>query len=444
MTMMAIKEGDRGRWNDGMMEWLNGSMAQWLNGSMAQWLTPGALTPGMTKPSLSPPVVGCTGQDTEDHGVINEPAVQCAQKTTTAHPSYALIILDNRDEFILRPTSKPHWWSFNHQEILSSRDLQRAEQGTWLGITKAGNFAVLTNYRETNTHDKDHPVQGTRSRGGMVTAWLTAENDESTKQFVHRLLDGDGVKGVGGFSLVCGKLRKERSSDDQMEPLAIISNRSGTPDEVPWVAANRGEVYGLSNTSYDDPITWPKIKSGKEKVLEVVEEVVLNGFGEEELIKKLFTVLDIDTLPKKDDSQDFEEYIYQLRKSIFIPTIGHAAPASEVPKADEIAAAVGKVLSSNEESAVEMKEERIKDQEEQRPTPENNNVISGIYGTQRQTIILVDWQGHVTFIERSLFDEEGNPMERGQADMRFEFNIEGWNGESKGNERIPARSAIVC
>ncbi|TGO91549.1 hypothetical protein BPOR_0024g00050 [Botrytis porri] len=328
----------------------------------------------------------------------------CIVLATTAHPSYALIILDNRDEFILRPTSKPHWWSSNHQEILSSRDLQRAEQGTWLGITKTGNFAVLTNYRETNTHDKDHPVHGTRSRGGMVTAWLTAENDESTKQFVYRLLDGDGVKGVGGFSLV---------------------------------AASRGEVYGLSNTSYDDPITWPKIKSGKEKVLEAVEEVVLNGLGEEELIEKLFAVLDIDTLPKKDDSQDFEEYIYQLRKSIFIPTIGHAAPPSEIPKADEIAAAVRKVSSSNEESAVEMKEEQIKDQEEQRPTPENNNVISGVYGTQRQTIILVDWQGHVTFIERSLFDEEGNPIERGQADMRFEFDIEGWNGESKGNEVYP-------
>ncbi|KAJ8070107.1 hypothetical protein OCU04_000501 [Sclerotinia nivalis] len=361
----------------------------------------------------------------------------CIVLATTAHPSYALIILDNRDEFILRPTSKPHWWSSHHQEILSSRDLQRAEQGTWLGITKTGNFAVLTNYRETDTHDKDHPVQGTRSRGGMVTAWLTADNDESTQQFVHRLLDGDGVKGVGGFSLVCGKLRKERSSDHQMEPLAIISNRSGTPDQVPWVAARRGEVYGLSNTSYDDPITWPKIKSGKEKVLDVVEEVVRNGLGEEELVEKLYAVLDIDTLPKQDDSQDFEEYIYQLRKSIFIPTIGHATPPSEIPNADEIAAAVRKASSPREDSGVEVNEEQIKVKEEQRPTPENNNIISGVYGTQRQTIILVDWEGHVTFIERSLFDEEGNPIERGQADMRFEFNIEGWNGESKGNEVYP-------
>ncbi|QSZ35139.1 hypothetical protein DSL72_008004 [Monilinia vaccinii-corymbosi] len=359
----------------------------------------------------------------------------CIVLATTAHPSYALIILDNRDEFILRPTSKPHWWSSHHQEILSSRDLQRDEQGTWLGITKTGNFAVLTNYRETDTHDKDHPVQGTRSRGGMVTAWLTADNEESTSQFVHRLLDGEGVKGVGGFSLVCGKLRKDRFSDNQMEPLAIISNRSGTPGDVPWVAARRGEVYGLSNTSYDDPITWPKVKSGKEKVLETVEEAVRKGLGEDELVKKLYAILDIDTLPpKQDDSQDFEDYIYELRKSIFIPTIGHAVPPAEIPNADEIAAAVRKA-SSEEDSRVGGKEEQTKGKEEQRPTPENNNAISGVYGTQRQTVILVNWEGHVTFIERSLFDEHGNPIERGQADMKFEFNIEGWNGESKGNEK---------
>merc|ERR1711964_851095 len=148
-------------------------------------------------------------------------AAMCIVLATTAHPSYALIVLDNRDEFILRPTSRPHWWTSNHQEILSARDLQRAEQGTWLGITKTGNFAVLTNYRETDANDAAHPIQGTRSRGGMVTAWLTAAVDESTPEFVQRMMAGDGVKGVGGFSLLCGKLRKR--NEHELEPLAIIS-----------------------------------------------------------------------------------------------------------------------------------------------------------------------------------------------------------------------------
>ncbi|KAF4636300.1 hypothetical protein G7Y89_g1773 [Cudoniella acicularis] len=352
----------------------------------------------------------------------------CIVLVTTAHPSYSIIILDNRDEFILRPTSRPHWWSSHHQQILSARDLQRAEQGTWLGITRTGNFAVLTNYRETEFHDADHPIQGTRSRGGMVTAWLTSPDDESTEHFVHRLLEGEGVKGVGGFSLLCGKLRKDKTTQHELEPLAIISNRSGSPDDVPWVAERRGEVYGLSNTHYDDPEIWPKVKIGKEKVLEVVDEVVEARLGEEDLVNKLYAVLDMDTLPEQ-DGQDFEEYIYHLRKSIFIPSIGNANPPKTIPEADAVASAKQEAVVD----AIEEAEKELKAEE----TPDQGNGMTGIYGTQRQTIILVDWEGNVTFRERSLWDEKGNPIPRGQGDMKFEFQIEGWNGESKGNEFHP-------
>jgi uncharacterized protein with NRDE domain len=356
----------------------------------------------------------------------------CIVLVTTAHPSYSLIIIDNRDEFILRPTSRPHWWHSHHQDILSARDLQREEQGTWLGITKAGNFAVLTNYRETDTHDASHPVMGTRSRGGMVTAWLTSPEDESTEQFVHHLLEGEGVKGVGGFSLVCGKLRKRRDTEHELEPLAIISNRAGSPDDVPWIADKRGEVYGLSNTSFLDPETWPKVRMGREKVLEAVKEVVDGRLGEQELVDKLYAVLDTDTLPEQ-EGQEFEEYIYQLRHSIFIPPIGHP-PRPKLPKADAIASAN---LSPPANGMKECSDSEEELKQEEAPDPEQNPGLTGIYGTQRQTIILVDWEGNVTFRERSLYDGEGNPIERGEGDMKFEFKIDGWNGESKGNEVQP-------
>lgn len=348
----------------------------------------------------------------------------CIVLATTAHPSYALIILDNRDEFILRPTSRPHWWKAHHQDILSARDLQREEQGTWLGITKTGKFAVLTNYRETDTHDAEHPVQGTRSRGGMVTAWLTSAEEESTREFVHRLLGGDGVKGVGGFSLVCGKLRKRRDSNGDLEPMAIISNRAGSPEDVPWIAQNRGEVYGLSNTSYDDPITWPKVEIGKERLLDVVEEAIDAKSGEEELVNKLYAILDMNTLPEQ-DGQEFEDYLSELRHSIFIPAIGKAV-ASEMPKADEIAAA--KPLPNGHPSTGGELKEDLKESE--RPEKMTESGMAGVYGTQRQTIILVDWKGHVTFRERSLWDAQGKAIERGEGDMKFEFQIEGWNGET--------------
>ncbi|TVY62746.1 Uncharacterized protein LSUE1_G009154 [Lachnellula suecica] len=350
----------------------------------------------------------------------------CIVLITTAHPDYSLILLDNRDEFILRPTSRPHWWSSHNQQILSARDLQREEQGTWMGITKTGNLAVLTNYRESDAHDNLHPIIGKMSRGGMVTAWFTGAEDESTEEFVHRLLEGEGVKGVGGFSLVCGKLRKSKQSEQELEPLAIVSNRSGSPDDVPWIAGKRGEVYGLSNTYYDDPV-----KMGKERITTVVEEAVKAGLGEQELVDQLFGILDTNTLPPQRADEPFEEYTYQLRKSIFCPCIGKKEAPKATPKADKIAAATpGAVLNgTNRDSEVELEQDET-------PGPVEG-VATGIYGTQRQTILLVDWEGNVSYIERSLWDMEGNPIGRGKGDMKFDFKVEGWNGESKGNEAHP-------
>jgi hypothetical protein len=171
---------------------------------------------------------------------------------------------------------------------------------------------------------------------------------------------------------------------------------------------------------------------GREKVLGVVKEVVDGGLGEQELVDKLYAVLDTDTLPPQ-EGEDFEEYIYQLRHSIFIPAIGHAA-RPKVPKADAIASA-NTAVAANGIKECEDSEEELK--EEEAPDPEQSPGMTGIYGTQRQTIILVDWEGNVTFRERSLWDAEGNPIERGKADMKFEFKVEGWNGESKGNEVHP-------
>ncbi len=255
-----------------------------------------------------------------------------------------------------------------------------------------------------------------------MTAWLTAPEDEGTEEFVHRLLAGDGVKGVGGFSLVCGKLRRHRDSSNEIEPLAILSNRSGSPDDVPWIAERRDEVYGLSNTSFLDPQTWPKVRMGKEKLLEAVHEAVENDYSEEELVAKLYAILDLNTLPVQ-AGRDFDDYICELRNSIFIPSIGKPPEPGTPAKADAIASANPEVIGD-----IELRTEE---------TPEAGNIMTGVYGTQRQTIILVDWEGNVTFRERALWDAEAHPIPRGKGDMKFNFKIDGWNGESKGNEVYP-------
>jgi uncharacterized protein with NRDE domain len=374
----------------------------------------------------------------------------CIVLLTTAHPSYALIVIDNRDEFILRPTSRPHWWtpkpekvpyvaksndtnegvlvngdhdkqnghcpdSRDTQEVLSSRDLQRAEQGTWLGVTKDGNLAVLTNYRETNTNDAAHPIHALRSRGGMVTAWLGAHPRERVSEFVARMLDG-GVSNVGGFSLICGKLRRKRHGDKDakaLEPLAIISNRNDSVDKVPWIGEERDRVYGLSNTCYGDPNPWPKVENGKRLLSEAVKKAVDEHLDEEGLMDELFKILDTDTLPIRPE-MGFEEYIPILKHSIFVPPLGDEHHKSAMEKA-------------RTRGKIEMFDEATEElRKEERPDETSMGFETGMYGTQRQTIILVDWDGNVIFRERALWNKHGEPIERPHGDMTFKFRVDGW------------------
>ncbi|KAK4186384.1 NRDE protein-domain-containing protein [Podospora australis] len=373
----------------------------------------------------------------------------CIVLLTTSHPKYALVVIDNRDEYILRPTSRPHWWKATPEpcapngaangsangsaiapppdvEVLSSRDLQRAEQGTWLGITKGGNFAVLTNYRETDTHDAAHPVHGKRSRGGMVTAWLAAHPAESTEQFVNRMLEDDGVKGVGGFSLICGKLRKAKD-EKNIEPLAIISNRCDNAEQVPWICGQRSLIYGLSNATYLNPQDetpeelWPKIREGRELLGGVVEVKGGEDLNEKEFQEELFKILDVDRFPLE-HTMDLEEGIPLLKDSIFIPAFGGKAHQDEMEKARKR----GTVKETDHDSpAAEVLTEVA------RPDDQPNGFQTGLYGTQRQTIILVDWDGNVTYTERALWDEHGNPIPRGQGDETFKFKIEDWDSQAE-------------
>jgi uncharacterized protein with NRDE domain len=370
----------------------------------------------------------------------------CIVLVTTAHPKYALVVVDNRDEYILRPTSRPHWWKAKPEthtpangvangvngsaerqtpsevEVLSSRDLQRAERGTWLGITKGGNFAVLTNYRETDTSDAAHPVHGTRSRGGMVTAWLGADPAESTEQFVHRMLDHGGVKGVGGFSLLCGKLRKVKG-ENNIEPLAIISNRCDHVGQVPRICGQRGSIYGLSNATYLGPdeenqeSLWPKIRKGTD----MLNRVVAAASDEQELVASLFEILDTDDFPSN-HTMDLEEGIPLLKDSIFIPAFGGKEHQQEMADAQQR----GTVKQTGHDSpAGEILTIAA------RPDEQFNGFQTGLYGTQRQTIILVDWDGNVTYTERSLWDCHGNPIPRGEGDETFTFQIEGFEQEAE-------------
>ncbi|KAI5856701.1 DUF833-domain-containing protein [Durotheca rogersii] len=336
----------------------------------------------------------------------------CIVLITTAHPKYALIAIDNRDEFILRPTSRPHWWIHepSGQEILSARDLYRRERGTWLGISKSGRFAVLTNYRESSEDDPDHAIAGVRSRGTMVTAWLGAPAEASLDDFVNSMLEGRAAKGVGGFSLLCGDLKEK--TEEGIKPLAIISNRWDHVGEVPWIGKERGQTYGLSNAVYAVPETWEKITIGKKLMEEAIRDAAEKDLSEEELIGRLFAVLDHDTLPTE-PKMSFQENMDALRRSVFIRSFAEDQGWKDMADAaDE-----GRRRGAFEEVQGHTLHEDYEDP--------HGFFMKGAYGTQRQTVILLDWEGNITYTERALWDAHGNPIERGKGDETFRFKIEG-------------------
>ena len=141
-----------------------------------------------------------------------------------------LLLLANRDEFHARPTDPAGWWP-EYPGLWAGRDRQAG--GTWLGITQAGRFAALTNFRE------GAPQAGKRSRGELVTGFLTGES--SPHDYLQQVL-ARGEE-YAGFNLLAGDLLTGE--------LHYGGNRPGAePRALP------AGLYGLSNGLLNTP--WPK------------------------------------------------------------------------------------------------------------------------------------------------------------------------------------------
>lgn len=188
-----------------------------------------------------------------------------------AHPRYRLIIAANRDEFYARPTEQAHLWD-DRSGTLAGVD--RLAGGTWLGITKSGRFAALTNYRDPR--DMRPPSPDEPSRGALVARFL-AGTDEPEAHLASVSANGPRYR---GFNLIAG----DSSS------LVYISNRGGRTIRIPT------GVHGLSNHLLDTP--WPKVERGKAGLLSLIQG------GGELLAEALLALMADETAPADNDLPD--------------------------------------------------------------------------------------------------------------------------------------------
>jgi uncharacterized protein with NRDE domain len=332
----------------------------------------------------------------------------CIALISTAHPSYPLILLDNRDEYLDRPTDPARWWPDPHSHVLGGRDMLRDIHGTWLGVTKNGKIAVLTNYREDTT-----PPPSAISRGAIIKKFL-AEDVGSVEEFVKNVVNTGIAKDAGGFSLVCGEIGGK---------LAVISNRAEDQSQVPWIAGDVVHTVGLSNAAFSDR-TWNKVLLGEELMLNAIRHNIENDESEDQLIQRFLDLLSHETLPRegKPDGAGLEAYIPDLRHTIYVPTIGRREMQTHLPD-DEVAAArlhekvdvVGfNTPVRNNSPSVNVN----------RSKKARQLGVTGLYGTQKQTVVLADKDFNVRFFERTLFDEDSNAIPPGQGDVDVRFTIE--------------------
>jgi len=157
------------------------------------------------------------------------------------HLDYPFVLAANRDEFYDRPTEAADFWA-SEPHILAGRDLQGG--GTWLGLTRRGRFAALTNFRDPASLRADAP-----SRGELVSRFLSG--NENAPSFLTWLKE-NGTR-YNGFSLLFGT----------KDGLFHYCNRDGGG---PLAAG----VHGLSNALLDTP--WPKVSRGKDALARLLEK----------------------------------------------------------------------------------------------------------------------------------------------------------------------------
>lgn len=212
------------------------------------------------------------------------------------HPRYRLILAANRDEFYERPAMPLAYWH-DYPDILAGRDLKL--MGTWMGITRDGRFAALTNYRDPARVQKDSP-----SRGILVADFLKSGTEP--REYLRQI--GGQATRFNGFNLIVG----------DVNALYYASNRGE------WFRHLAPGIYGLSNHLLDTP--WPKVSLGLALFKRLVSEEHVSMNAE---LEGILTNRDLppgDLLPDTGVGPDWE----RILAPIFVSSSSYGTRSSSI------------------------------------------------------------------------------------------------------------------
>ena len=342
------------------------------------------------------------------------------------------------DDLITGPNDGPS--DGTASDILSGRDLVRPTHGTWLGVTRGGRISALTNVCEPGP---DSMWGASRSRGEAPVMFLDC--DQTTRQFMDETVSNDGMHGIGGLSLFCGDLSsgKEASGGD----FGIICNgnkrhRIKHQYHITW--KNEEDTFGVSNSEFGR--NWPKVDIGAERLSKTIKEHTAAGGSakdndKKELVESLFEVMRY-TDPSWPEN-DSDVVLHHFKNSVFIPPmeldehifddmykddpveLAARKEAAEKAAAEAAATAAGATAptlntATNGHITREAAPTKIQIQVEKAQARDKR------YGTKEQTCMIVDKQGHVTYVERMLHDGK-RWLEADERDRWFEWDLEGWS-----------------
>lgn len=151
-----------------------------------------------------------------------------------------LLLAANRDEFYARPTLPLAEWD-DAPGLFAGRDLEAG--GTWLGITRGGRFAALTNIR-----DPSQPARS-RSRGELTSDYLLG--DLAPQDYLYQVMDK--AEHYAGFNLLVG----------DRDQLWHYNSHNGQPNRL------QPGLHGLSNASLNTP--WPKLLHARQALQQCQE-----------------------------------------------------------------------------------------------------------------------------------------------------------------------------